>query len=81
MQGFALHRLLGVCEERYYHLSHADDYMCVVQLKNPKMVCMNLTLALDEEKPDPKPQTVMFNIINVDKAERFCSTVQDATPK
>ena len=57
--------------------------LLLLQLKNPKMVCLNLTLALDsaEETQDSKPQTVMFNIYNVEKAERFSSVVQDATPK
>lgn len=47
------------------------------------MVCMNLTLALDDsvETPDPKPQTVMFSIGNSEKAEHFCTVVQEATPK
>ncbi len=80
MRGFALHRLLGFAKKRST-ASITLTIILLVQLKNPKMVCMNLTLALDEEKPDPKPQTIMFSIGNVDKAERFCSTVDDATPK
>lgn len=54
-----------------------------MQLKNPKMVCMNLTLALDERvgEQDPTPKTVMFNIVKVEKAESFCSIVEQATPK
>jgi len=47
------------------------------------MVCMNLTLALDNttETPDTKPQTVMFSIGNIEKAERFCAVVHDAIPE
>ena len=54
-----------------------------MQLKNPKMVCMNLTLAMDgsAEKPDPTPQTVMFSIGNADKAGKFCTIVEKASPK
>ena len=47
------------------------------------MVCAMLTLALDDstETADPKLHTVMFNIYSLEKAERFCTVVQDVTPK
>ena len=42
----------------------------------------NLTLAVDDasKTPDTKPQTVMFSIGNIEKAEHFCAVVHDATP-
>ena len=64
----------------YVSSSHA---VLALQLKNPKMICMNLTLAMDSGAPeaDPKPQTVMFNTGVVEKSERFCTIVEQSIPK
>ena len=64
----------------YMSSSHA---VLALQLKSPKMVCMNLTLAADggAQEADPKPQTVMFNVGAVEKSERFCTIVEQSIPK
>ncbi len=57
-------------------LGRTDTHCLVLQTEEPKdgLYAM-LTLALDDstETADPKPQTVMFSIGSLEKAERFCA--------
>ena len=51
-------------------------------MKKPSMVITNLTLASEEgADKEVKLTTMLFNLGNVEKANKFKSVVEEVTPK